>query len=289
MNLPVHVFVSVDAPSLEGVKQYYWKIIADHDPQAYIEKVKALIQILDSVPFHQCVVFSNYKSRAEDIVESLNKFGWPCVYIAGGMDQSSRNEAVSKLKSFSIRVLVSTDVAARGIDVDKVTLVINLDLPKDKSTYLHRVGRTGRFGTLGTAISIVNADEFQVLRGFIRETNSAIEEIDLNLVRNQARKSLTNDHFDEAQKKALDDMESHGKLSPELFEEQVKAISLKEDIRKAEKEKKKNMNESKEKLKNSKSKSTKRLPSPSRFFESFRPFPFDQYENVPLRDLIFPR
>eukprot|EP00475_Leptophrys_vorax_P026705 TRINITY_DN37882_c0_g1_i5.p1 TRINITY_DN37882_c0_g1~~TRINITY_DN37882_c0_g1_i5.p1 ORF type:complete len:468 (+),score=107.59 TRINITY_DN37882_c0_g1_i5:1400-2803(+) len=169
------IMLNPAAPSLEGVRQFY--IICEP-----LKKWEALLDVLAKVPFHQCVVFSNSKSHAEDILSFLDHSGWPALYIAGGMEQHQRNKAISRLKSFQIRVLVSTDVIARGVDVEKVTLVINLDLPRDKETYLHRVGRTGRFGSMGTAVSIVSEQELEYLTSYASGTGSILKPFDASAI-----------------------------------------------------------------------------------------------------------
>jgi len=164
MKSPKHVLISLDAPSLHGVKQYYYPIEAGATPwKTYNQKVTKLIQILSKVSFHQCIIFSNDRGRAESLTKLLCEQGWPSSFIAGGQDQDHRSNTFYSLKNFKLRILVSTDLTARGIDVEHVNLVINLDLPKDPETYLHRIGRTGRFGTYGVAITFISDSEKQTL------------------------------------------------------------------------------------------------------------------------------
>jgi ATP-dependent RNA helicase DDX20 len=184
LSTPNEVMLDPLKPSLEGVRQFY--LLSDP-----LKKWESLISILQTIPFHQCVVFSNYKSHAEDILSMLERAGWPALYIAGGLAQHERNMAISRLKAFKLRVLVSTDVIARGVDVDKVTLVINLDLPRDKETYLHRVGRTGRFGSKGTAVSIVDEQELSQLREYAEGSGSDLREFDSKQVEIEAKEIVS--------------------------------------------------------------------------------------------------
>ncbi|CAG8553777.1 5468_t:CDS:10 [Ambispora gerdemannii] len=129
----------------------------------YEEKFKSLAALLGGVPFYQCIVFLNHRGRAADLADYLTKQGWMSMNISGGLDQKTRLTTMNKVRNFQLRVLICSDLIARGIDIDRVDLVVNLDIPKDPETYLHRVGRTGRYGTHGLAISFVDEKEM----GFI--------------------------------------------------------------------------------------------------------------------------
>ncbi|RZF43140.1 hypothetical protein LSTR_LSTR012560 [Laodelphax striatellus] len=111
-------------------------------------KENQLMSILKSVPFSQCLVFSNYQTRAESICQKLRRKGWKncCEWIAGSQNQSTRLEVYDRVRDFKARILLTTDLTARGVDFEAVNLVINLDIPSDPHTYLHRMGRAGRFG-----------------------------------------------------------------------------------------------------------------------------------------------
>jgi ATP-dependent RNA helicase DDX20 len=129
---PQFVLLSADAPSLQGVRQYYVAVGGggggdggDH-VSVFRRKVHVLLQLLARVSFHQCVVFSNSTGNAAELVDALNARGWPADCIGGHLSQPQRTRAMQRLRSFKSRVLVSTDLTARGIDVERVTLVINL-------------------------------------------------------------------------------------------------------------------------------------------------------------------
>eukprot|EP01102_Stenamoeba_stenopodia_P017166 TRINITY_DN6112_c0_g1_i5.p1 TRINITY_DN6112_c0_g1~~TRINITY_DN6112_c0_g1_i5.p1 ORF type:complete len:584 (+),score=157.59 TRINITY_DN6112_c0_g1_i5:1-1752(+) len=131
-----------------------------YDHRYFEEKIVRTLEILSKLSFHQSIVFCNEKNRAQEVWERLEAAGWPSAFIAGGqMDQQERLKSMEKLRKFEIRVLVSTDLIARGIDLDRINLVINMDVPKTADTYLHRVGRTGRFGTYGVSVTLVSSDE----------------------------------------------------------------------------------------------------------------------------------
>ncbi|KAL4159717.1 hypothetical protein PRNP1_000290 [Phytophthora ramorum] len=109
-------------------------------------KVVKLAALLSEIVFVQCMVFCNDKFRAEALATALTALGWPAACITGAQAQATRLEVMEDFRASRSRVLVTTDLTARGIDVDNVNFVVNLDLPRDPATYLHRVGRTGRFG-----------------------------------------------------------------------------------------------------------------------------------------------
>lgn len=109
-------------------------------------KIRKLASLLSEVVFNQCIVFCNDKFRAEALATALAAQGWPAACITGSQSQATRTEVMEAFRASRSRVLVSTDLTARGIDVERVNFVVNLDLPRDPATYLHRVGRTGRFG-----------------------------------------------------------------------------------------------------------------------------------------------
>ncbi|KAH0794261.1 ATP-dependent RNA helicase SUB2 [Histomonas meleagridis] len=138
--------------TLHGLQQYYIKLQPN-------EKNRKLIEILDNFTFNQVVIFVSKKKRAETLNNLLNECGYPSIPMHSKMQQIDRINALRQFKEFKKKILVSTDVFARGIDVERVNIVINYDFPTDSDTYLHRVGRAGRFGTKGLAVSFISTDE----------------------------------------------------------------------------------------------------------------------------------
>ncbi|KAG7283916.1 LOW QUALITY PROTEIN: hypothetical protein CRUP_034103 [Coryphaenoides rupestris] len=136
MNEPTFVRLNPKDPALKGLRQYY-KLVNSHAHahKVFEEKVLHLLELFSKVPFNQALVCS------------------PILHSKGGLSQDQRLEAMSKLKQYQCRVLISTDLTSRGIDAEKVNLVINLDVPHDWETYMHRIGRAGRFGTRGLAVT----------------------------------------------------------------------------------------------------------------------------------------
>ncbi|CAO3676557.1 unnamed protein product [Umbelopsis vinacea] len=163
MNNPQKVVLTTDVPVLEGVQQYFLPVnIEDVDSvlmqiHVYEQKSKAVVELLEKIPFYQCIIFLNHRGRAADLTQYLNRNGWMSCHISSGINQQQRLDVMEKARKFRIRVLVCSDLIARGIDIDRVNLVLNLDFPKDVETYLHRVGRTGRFGTSGIAVNVISS------------------------------------------------------------------------------------------------------------------------------------
>ncbi|XP_041084738.1 probable ATP-dependent RNA helicase DDX20 [Polyodon spathula] len=154
MRDPTFVRLNPSDLGLLGLKQYY-KIVKSHPlpHKIFQEKVQHLLELFSKIPFNQALVFSNLHSRAQRLADILTSKGLPAVCISGSLTQDQRLEAMSKLKQYKCRVLISTDLTSRGIDAEKVNLVINLDVPQHWETYMHRIGRAGRFGTHGLAVT----------------------------------------------------------------------------------------------------------------------------------------
>lgn len=171
---------------LRHVKQFYSVVTraaptsVGSDATAALDmsaKVVKLASLLAEVVFSQCMVFCNDKLRAEALATALAAQGWPAVCITGSQSQAARSEAMAGFRAFRSRVLVSTDLTARGIDVDRVNFVVNLDLPRDPATYLHRVGRAGRFGGRGLAVTLLASEDVGAVEMLARVFQMSIEEL----------------------------------------------------------------------------------------------------------------
>ncbi|XP_068015669.1 probable ATP-dependent RNA helicase DDX20 [Melanerpes formicivorus] len=173
MREPTFVRLNPTDPSLLGLKQYY-KVVNSHPlpHKTFEEKTQHLQELFSKIPFNQALVFSNLHSRAQHLAEILTSRGFPAECISGNMNQNQRLDAMAKLKQFHCRVLISTDLTSRGIDAEKVNLVINLDVPLDWETYMHRIGRAGRFGTLGLAVTFCcRGEEENMMRKIAQKCN----------------------------------------------------------------------------------------------------------------------
>lgn len=160
MKSPIGITAAKEQPVLLGIGQFVCRLRQETGPEM-MRKFEKLKEILSKVTFKQCFVFTNSQSLAESYKKLLARESWPSEVITGTYEQKHRVDVLRKLKAFNIRVLLSTDLMARGIDAENVNLVINMEVPRNGSVYLHRIGRAGRFGTKGVAVTLVATDEQQ--------------------------------------------------------------------------------------------------------------------------------
>lgn len=177
---------------LVGVTQYL-KIVPNH-PQIVRRlkyKLEEILDILSNYSFTQCIIFSNYQTRAETICHQLVANGWPAMSVRGQDDQSHRTATLNSFKDLKSRLLLTTDVMSRGVDFKGVDLVINLDIPYDPSTYLHRMGRAGRFGSHGCVVTLASegeeVDNFQKILSDISDVTIYALPSDLSLLKQANR------------------------------------------------------------------------------------------------------
>jgi ATP-dependent RNA helicase DDX20 len=170
MKNPIGITPKHEIPVLLGIKQFV-KVLPREADNILLMNYK----IFTRITFKQCLLFTDSQSKTESYGNYLNKKGWKNEVINGAQDQSQRLEVLDKLIKFKCRILITTDLMARGIDIENINLIINLDLPYDCFTYLHRIGRAGRFGSHGIAITFANGEEdlekFQKLLGDIGGTS----------------------------------------------------------------------------------------------------------------------
>jgi len=156
LQRPVRIEVNQQNSTAKSVKQ--WLIEVDKS-----KKTDLLCHLLRNNDWQQVLVFNRTKKGADQLVKKMTGRGISALAIHGDKSQGARNHALTEFKDGKIRVLVATDIASRGIDISELSCVINVDLPKVAEDYIHRIGRTGRAGMEGIAISLVSADEFQLL------------------------------------------------------------------------------------------------------------------------------
>lgn len=165
MCSPVLASPDNNEPILVGLTQFITVVPSHPNVMKQVQiKVDELIKIFNKIPFKQSLVFSNYQSRAQSVCNKISAMGFKATFFAGNQDMNKRLEAINKLKTFKCKIMVTTDLTARGIDADNVNLVINLDLPIDAPTYLHRIGRAGRYGSYGLSITIIAENELETLK-----------------------------------------------------------------------------------------------------------------------------
>lgn len=146
---------------------------------SYPQKVDALTRILEVEPFEGVIVFTRTKNETETLAEKLRARGYTAAAINGDIAQAQRERTVNQLKDGKLDILVATDVAARGLDVDRISHVVNFDLPIDTESYVHRIGRTGRAGRTGDAISFVTPRERRMLVSIEKATRQPLTEMSL--------------------------------------------------------------------------------------------------------------
>jgi ATP-dependent RNA helicase UAP56/SUB2 len=153
MHNPLEIFINDGSKlTLHGLQQYYLELEES-------AKNRKLVDLLDALEFHQLVIFVKSVHRAETLNRILHDCNFPTTCLTSGMSQKDRIETYQKFKEFNFRILVATNLVGRGIDIERINVVINYDMPENADTYLHRVGRAGRFGTQGLAISFVSSKE----------------------------------------------------------------------------------------------------------------------------------
>jgi len=150
---PVEIYVDDESKlTLHGLQQYYVKLTED-------KKNRKLNDLLDALDFNQVVIFVNGVRRCKELNKLLQECNFPSMCIYGGLSQEERLERYNKFKEYKARILVSTDIFGRGVDFERVNIVFNYDMPEKADQYLHRVGRSGRFGTKGLAVTFVSSKE----------------------------------------------------------------------------------------------------------------------------------
>ncbi len=172
LKAPVEVNITAKTTTATNIRQRYWFVSGMH-------KLDALTRILEAEPFDAMIIFARTKAGTEELAGKLQARGLAAAAINGDMQQQQRERTIQQLKDGKLDVLVATDVAARGLDVERISHVLNYDIPYDTESYVHRIGRTGRAGRSGEAILFVTPREKGMLRAIERATRQPIEEMQL--------------------------------------------------------------------------------------------------------------
>ena len=193
LNNPEEVTVKSETRTNTNITQRYLFT-------AHRNKLDAITRILEVTEFEAMIVFVRTKNETEDVAEKLRARGFSAAAINGDIPQQQRERTVDQLRDGRLDILVATDVAARGLDVERISHVLNYDIPNDTESYVHRIGRTGRAGRTGEAILFVTPRERRMLRSIERVTNATIEEMDLPTVDevNESRKTKFMDSITES-------------------------------------------------------------------------------------------
>lgn len=172
LNDPVQVKIKAKTTTNDKIRQRYWFVGGVH-------KNDALLRISEVEDFDAMMVFVRTKQATEEVADFMQANGFKCAPLNGDIPQQLREKAVEKLKAGKLDILVATDVAARGLDVERISHVVNYDIPQDTESYVHRIGRTGRAGREGEAIVFVRGREKRMLRDIEKATRQTIEEMPL--------------------------------------------------------------------------------------------------------------
>ena len=169
---PEEITIKVRTTTAEGIHQRYW-------PVSGLHKLDALTRILEAETFDGMLIFVRTKIATTELAEKLAARGYAAAALNGDIQQKQRERTIERLKSKGLDILVATDVAARGLDVDRISHVINYDIPHDTESYVHRIGRTGRFGKRGEAILFVAPREKHMLYAIEKATRQKIDQMEL--------------------------------------------------------------------------------------------------------------
>lgn len=170
MRDPIKIEVLAEKLTLEGISQYF---VAVNDDR---EKYEVLKNLYGNISVSQCIIYSNSVKRVMDLYEAMKQDNFPVCAIHSAMDKTDRDNAFTEFKQGKSRVLISSNVTARGIDIQQVSFVINFDIPKDIHTYIHRIGRSGRWGRKGIAINFITRRDIPKMKELEAYYNTEINE-----------------------------------------------------------------------------------------------------------------
>ena len=174
MKDPLKILIKRDELTLEGIKQYY--VYVNNE----FIKYDVLCDIYSSISTAQTIIYCNSKRKTQWLNDKLSKDGFTVSVIYGEMTQGDREGILKRFRSGTTRILIATDILARGIDIQQVSLVINYDIPKYRETYIHRIGRSGRYGRKGVAINFINSEEVAVMKDIESFYHTMVEELPKN-------------------------------------------------------------------------------------------------------------
>lgn len=171
LNNPVRILLPQDEVTLDGIKQYYVHLERED------WKFPVLLDLYQQITVNQALIYVNKRQKAEWLAKQLASQGFTLEYIHGDMEVVERKKRMEDFRSGTVRVLISTDLLARGIDVQQVSLVINYEMPLQRENYVHRIGRSGRYGKKGVAINLVAGDEINTVKEIETHYSTTISEL----------------------------------------------------------------------------------------------------------------
>lgn len=180
---PEHIKIAAVKKSKANITQYAWKV-------GGITKMTALERIAEIVDYDAMIIFVRTRNDTVDVAEKLERAGYPALALNGDLNQAQRERCIDQMKSGKSSILVATDVVARGLDIPRISLVINYDLPGDHEAYVHRIGRTGRAGREGMSIAFVRPREMYSIRHYERLTSGTVNMYELPNIQELGKKRI---------------------------------------------------------------------------------------------------
>jgi translation initiation factor 4A len=174
MRDPIQILVKQEQLTLQGIRQYY--VSLDNDEQ----KFAALKDLFSTISISQSIIYCNSINRTNDLYMAMKQEGYPVIAIHSNMSEEERKQSYEDFKSGRARTIICTDLFSRGIDVQQVSIVINFDLPKSVHVYIHRIGRSGRWGRKGVGINFITRRDQQKLDQIRQFYNTQVDELPLN-------------------------------------------------------------------------------------------------------------
>jgi ATP-dependent RNA helicase DeaD len=196
LNDPTEIKIKTKTSTVETIEQHYWQVSGTN-------KLDALTRILEVQDFDASIIFVRTRTATVELAEKLEARGHRCAALNGDISQDMRERTVQQLKDKKLDIIIATDVAARGLDVQRISHVINYDIPNDVESYVHRIGRTGRAGRKGCAILFVAPREMRMLAAIERATKQKIERVQL-----PTSELITNKRIGQFKEKVLETIES---------------------------------------------------------------------------------
>jgi translation initiation factor 4A len=173
---PTNILVEAENLTLDGIRQYYVNVREQ-------DKFGVLMDLYESMSIAQCIIYCNSRGRVEEVAHNLVENNFTVGAIHGQMEWDERKKVMDEFRAGNIRVLLATDLLARGIDVQQVSIVINYDIPRDVANYLHRIGRSGRYGRKGVGINLVTSESASYLHAIVDHYKTNIEELPVEFMK----------------------------------------------------------------------------------------------------------
>jgi len=214
LHEPAEIKIRAKTATVEAISQHYWSVSGLH-------KLDALTRILDAENFDGMIIFVRTKTETVELSEKLEARGYEAAALNGDMSQVLREKVIERLKKGALDIVVATDVAARGLDVERITHVVNYDIPYDTEAYVHRIGRTGRAGRAGKAILFVAPRERRMLRAIEQATKQPIKEMRLPTLQDIADRRIEQFRNQVTEALADEDLDFYAELMAQWIKDEV--------------------------------------------------------------------